>query len=474
MKIESIKNKDLVYFGERIEPYFASSIIVRGMLDKVNLTKILGWQNGVRWIYTNNYFFIKKSDLDKINTTLLKKNNETYTKKLIKKCFEYGNQLIQTSKDIKKQSDKKYLDKKQMHKLLKKYLSEANNYMIFQNIALFEDMISDLTNKLVKKYSKNKKEYNTLLELITTSNRLTAIEKEKNEFLCLGVKKDSVSINKHVKKYSWLALRFFIGKPWTKELVLQRLKNYTPVKARLELEKIVSSRQTRELQINKVTKNFSKKDKEIVELIRNIVFLRTQRTDFFQESSYYVLPLIKKIATELKITYNDLLYLSASEVLLSLKNKFNYLTCIKKRKKGFLVFFDYNQNIVLESTDALKYIKQRPILKQNLKTTKKISGQTGFLGKATGKVKIIKSAKDNMKVKKGDIVVAIMTTPNFIPALEKAAAFITDEGGITCHAAIIAREMKKPCIIGTKNATKLLKDGDIIKVDADKGIIKIK
>ena len=158
MKIESIKNKDLVYFGERIEPYFASSIIVRGMLDKVNLTKILGWQNGVRWIYTNNYFFIKKSDLDKINTTLLKKNNETYTKKLIKKCFEYGNQLIQTSKDIKKQSDKKYLDKKQMHKLLKKYLSEANNYMIFQNIALFEDMISDLTNKLVKKYSKNKKE----------------------------------------------------------------------------------------------------------------------------------------------------------------------------------------------------------------------------------------------------------------------------------------------------------------------------
>ena len=74
---------------------------------------------------------------------------------------------------------------------------------------------------------------------------------------------------------------------------------------------------------------------------------------------------------------------------------------------------------------------------------------------------------------KGDILVAIMTTPNFIPALEKAAAFVTDEGGITCHAAIIAREMKKPCIIGTKIATKFLKDGDIVQVDANNGIVHI-
>ncbi len=51
-----------------------------------------------------------------------------------------------------------------------------------------------------------------------------------------------------------------------------------------------------------------------------------------------------------------------------------------------------------------------------------------------------------------------MTFPSFIAAMQKAAAFVTDEGSITCHAAIVAREMKKPCIIGTKNATKILKD----------------
>jgi pyruvate,water dikinase len=56
--------------------------------------------------------------------------------------------------------------------------------------------------------------------------------------------------------------------------------------------------------------------------------------------------------------------------------------------------------------------------------------------------------------------------------MEKAAAFVTDQGGITSHAAIVAREMKKPCIIGTKIATKVFKDGDIMEVDANKGIIR--
>mgnify|MGYP001562085147 CR=1 FL=1 len=76
-------------------------------------------------------------------------------------------------------------------------------------------------------------------------------------------------------------------------------------------------------------------------------------------------------------------------------------------------------------------------------------------------------------LKNGDILVTFMPAPSHISAMEKAAAFVTDEGGITCHAAIVAREMKKPCIIGTKIATKVLKDGDMVEVDANKGIVKI-
>jgi pyruvate,water dikinase len=66
-----------------------------------------------------------------------------------------------------------------------------------------------------------------------------------------------------------------------------------------------------------------------------------------------------------------------------------------------------------------------------------------------------------------------MTSPDWLPLIQKAVAIVTDEGGITSHASIVARELKKPCIVGTKNATKILKDGDQVEVDADSGIVKI-
>ena len=102
-----------------------------------------------------------------------------------------------------------------------------------------------------------------------------------------------------------------------------------------------------------------------------------------------------------------------------------------------------------------------------------ISGQTACAGRARGPVRIVKNRAQAQKVKEGDIIVSPMTTPDFIDAMHRSAAFVTDEGGIVCHAAIVAREMKKPCIIGTKIATQVLKDGDLVEVDADNGVVRI-
>jgi pyruvate,water dikinase len=87
-------------------------------------------------------------------------------------------------------------------------------------------------------------------------------------------------------------------------------------------------------------------------------------------------------------------------------------------------------------------------------------------------VKIVKNIRAAQETKDGDIIVSPMTTPDFLSAMKKAAAFVTDEGSVLCHAAIVAREMKKPCVIGTKIATRVFKDGDMVEVDAEKGIVK--
>lgn len=104
---------------------------------------------------------------------------------------------------------------------------------------------------------------------------------------------------------------------------------------------------------------------------------------------------------------------------------------------------------------------------------KVIKGLPASLGKAKGKVKVLKSAREIGKVEKGDILVAVMTRPDYVIAMKKAAAIVTDEGGITCHAAIVARELRIPCVIATKFATKVLKDGDTVEVDADNGTVRI-
>lgn len=92
-------------------------------------------------------------------------------------------------------------------------------------------------------------------------------------------------------------------------------------------------------------------------------------------------------------------------------------------------------------------------------------------GIATGKVKIIKDISELNKVEEGDILVTKMTTPDMVPAMKKASGIITDDGGLTCHAAIISRELGTPCIVGTKKATEVLKDGEVVTVDGEKGIV---
>jgi pyruvate,water dikinase len=112
------------------------------------------------------------------------------------------------------------------------------------------------------------------------------------------------------------------------------------------------------------------------------------------------------------------------------------------------------------------------MLPKGKKTGRPVEGTTAYPGRVRGTVRILRIAKDVQKVRRGDVLVAAMTFPHFIAAMERAAAFVTDEGGILCHAAIVSREMKKPCVIGTKVATHVLRDGDRVFVDATKGTIK--
>jgi pyruvate,water dikinase len=100
-----------------------------------------------------------------------------------------------------------------------------------------------------------------------------------------------------------------------------------------------------------------------------------------------------------------------------------------------------------------------------------LQGQGASPGIAVGKVALIRDVKDTGMVKEGDILVTRMTNPDMVPAMKKVAAIVTDEGGMTCHAAIVSRELGTPAVVGTKKATSVLTSGQIVTVDGEKGLV---
>lgn len=138
-----------------------------------------------------------------------------------------------------------------------------------------------------------------------------------------------------------------------------------------------------------------------------------------------------------------------------------------------------NEKIFIVQTRAITTYTQKTtstqentvLISSKPKGTILLHGETASAGFYSGIVKVVNNPKELSKIAKGDILVTEMTTPDMVPAMQRAGAIITNEGGMTCHAAIVSREMGTPCIVGTEKATKVLKDGQTVTVDATAAVV---
>lgn len=180
------------------------------------------------------------------------------------------------------------------------------------------------------------------------------------------------------------------------------------------------------------------------------------------------------IARKTGIPVEDIYFVTPQEVIPVLAGKLSRKELAYRRNNGAL--FLYRKNGVrqtLVGDEARSLFQDLEKSSASNAETNVLAGVVASRGYAKGTARVILNEKDFTKLRRGDILVTSMTRPEFLPIMEKAAAFVTDEGGITSHAAIVAREMKKPCIIGTRDATKRIKDGDIVEVRAHHGTVRI-
>jgi len=178
---------------------------------------------------------------------------------------------------------------------------------------------------------------------------------------------------------------------------------------------------------------------------------------------------IRNFANKYNFSLNQALSLRSSELKkILLGKKILDKKVLNERIKG-LAFLPYRKKDGVILTGEGYYSWKNML---NPTDVTEVKGNTAFPGKVIGKVKIHLSLMNGADIPEGTVLISGMTNPQIVPFLKNAIAIVTDEGGLTCHAAIISRELKVPCIVGTKIATQVFKDGDIVEVDADKGIIK--
>ncbi len=193
--------------------------------------------------------------------------------------------------------------------------------------------------------------------------------------------------------------------------------------------------------------------------------LRENTQDFVPKSEQLIKNSLENIYSEIS-NYIKVLRISEIE-----KNQIPDVSEFIKREQGY--YFTDDKLFVGSNYRDIERMYNLKFEKINTDNISNFIGEVAYKGKVSGRVKLILSLKNINKVEDGDVLVSTMTLPDFFPAIKKAVAIITDEGGLLSHAAIIARELKKPCIIGAKIAVQVLKDGDLVEVDADNGIVKI-
>jgi len=210
-----------------------------------------------------------------------------------------------------------------------------------------------------------------------------------------------------------------------------------------------------------------------IQIAPYIVFFKDWRDDVRRFHAYRWSFIFDALALKFNIPRDDIGYLSIDEIEQAIQKGTIDREVINTRKKGCVVTIAEKGVTMQVLNDVPKKYSEIALEVQEREHDKIIKGKTAQPGIVKGVVRIIRSHHDIKRVHEGDILVANTTHPNYLPAMQKAAAFVTNEGGIISHAAIVARELKKPCIVGTGNATKLLMDGDFVEVDATQGIIKI-
>ena len=414
------------------------------------------------WNYTDAY-----TDKDYIEKFMhwcasILLNNINLAKDLLKKTREICSEMKELW--IKYKNQVPNLTENELVSLLEKIENLEMNALLIWTAFAFSDALWDITDKIKdivysKKWlSKDASEYINILSSPKKPSD-TKLAYEEIGKLWNDESKKNYLLDKYYRLDQW-----YIWKWLTEEelnLLIENNKN-----------KQNADETTYDTLYNEI--NLSPEEESYFELSRIIIEWKSLRWDARQFCFVIANKIAERIAKERWVQEEILNSMTCDELIEYIKHN-TLPEWVSERLKWAIITISYDkeQKIKILTWNERSEFEKKYIYHETIEKTDTLNWQVAFHWKYTGKVKLIFWPQDNNKINQGDILVAKTTTPQLLPAMVKAWAFITENWWVTSHAAIIAREMKKPCIVWVKHLMELLKDDMYVELDADKWTINI-
>ncbi len=422
-------------------------------------------------------------------------------------CYQQCDRLVKKASEISEMADLPKLKKQELADVFKDYAEQAFKLLpyLYSGNVIEILLHQEITNEL-KVLTGEDSDIDRYLSVLIIPSKENAIVSEMNNLLKTGYgiqqrkslsnifRQDADEVERalpevdavtysllkdHVKEYGWLNLHSgYLGRPMTINEVVRRIKNLIRRDCGEEIAKRQKASQSRERAFDDLVSTLRIEGTllETIKNARDFIDVRMERINVYFVAHFKVLNLMNALASALDIGYESLLFLTYEEILDALESLSSSsvdLSEIEGRKTGYALVMIDGHRAIYTGPELERLRPEEP--KEDYGKISSFEGTSACLGEVVAPAKILLSVNDVDKVAEGDIVVSPMTTPDLMSALERASGVITDEGGILCHAAIVSRELGIPCIIGTKLATRIIRDGDDVSLIAteQKGLVRL-
>ncbi|GEM_PF-1738168 len=430
--------------------------------------------------------------------------DRTFTDRVVKTGLQTCDDMLALAEGFTRSSEFSNADLADRYEKYVALLGKSMGYGYLGNLLDYasDDVDNVLVAQLERRVFSNVADKRTAIETLvalTTPEQTTYPNSEHQEFLTLAMvvmenqkaknalqKNDAAALPSvfaavfpslasavaaHQKKWEWLSF-LFVGPPkWTESYFYGLLVH--AAKSNEDLAAELKRLQDQPKQILTARKKAEKcvADDAYFYAARQLAYLKAMRKDAQVHTYYYLDSFFKHLARQFGMSPTQARFHTSSELLAILRGEAETDAARANSRFKQCFFSTYHGKIQVVDGPAAAKLAQK-IRRPQAPQTDQIKGNCACPGTASGTVKVVNTVEEADKVLPGDILVSYATNPELVSAMRKAAAIVTDMGGLTCHAAIVSRELNIPCVIGTKNATVVLKDGDVVEVLADDGVVR--